>query len=222
MENPTMENQKKARLNNREIRFGLWNVEKREEKAEDDGYFHLSGKAVAFDDPTVLYPKDYTGLDYDINEVMDRGCFDGSDFSDVVLNANHGDGNYAVARTRNKSLVLTVKDDGVYIDAKLKKDNPRCAQFYKDVSEGLLDRMSFAFTIKRQAYDRETKTYHVEEIGKVYDVSAVEFPAYDNTSISASRSDDLVRLSDEAVALAKREEEKAVIAEGLNKLIKGE
>lgn len=127
----TMENQKKTKLNNREIRFGLWNVEKREEGAADDGYYHLSGKAVAFDDPTVLYPKDYTGLDYDINEVMDRGCFDGADFSDVVLNANHGDGNYAVARTRNKSLVLTVKDDGVYIDAKLKKTIRDALSFIK-------------------------------------------------------------------------------------------
>ncbi len=207
----------KEKKSNREVRFGLWDIEKREE-AEDDGYYHLSGKAVTFNDPTVLYPKSFTGLDYDINEVMDRGCFDNADYSDVVLNANHGDGNYAVARTRNKSLILTVKDDGVYIDAKLKKDNPRCAQFYKDVSEGLLDRMSFAFTIKRQAYDRDTKTYHVEEIGNVYDVSAVEFPAYGNTSISASRSEDLVKLSDEAVALAKREEEKAKMLEDLNKL----
>ena len=207
----------KEKKSNREVRFGLWDIEKREE-AEDDGYYHLSGKAVTFNDPTVLYPKSFTGLDYDINEVMDRGCFDNADYSDVVLNANHGDGNYAVARTRNKSLILTVKDDGVYIDAKLKKDNPRCAQFYKDVSEGLLDRMSFAFTIKRQAYDRDTKTYHVEEIGNVYDVSAVEFPADGNTSISASRSEDLVKLSDEAVALAKREEEKAKMLEDLNKL----
>ena len=125
----------KEKKSNREVRFGLWDIEKREE-AEDDGYYHLSGKAVTFNDPTVLYPKSFTGLDYDINEVMDRGCFDNADYSDVVLNANHGDGNYAVARTRNKSLILTVKDDGVYIDAKLKKDNPRCAQFYKDVSEG--------------------------------------------------------------------------------------
>ena len=44
------------------------------------------------------------------------------------------------------------------------------------------------------------------------------FPAYGNTSISASRSEDLVKLSDEAVALAKREEEKAKMLEDLNKL----
>lgn len=193
---------KNKTINDREIRFGVWNVSKRSEdntegKDEDDGYYHLEGKAVCFDDPTVLYTKEQTGNDFDISEVMEKDCFDEADISDVVLNVNHGDGNFGVARTRNKTLALDIRDDGVYINAKLKKDNPRCEQFYRDVSDGLLDRMSFAFTIDDEEYDEESHTYHVRKVGKVFDVSAVEFPAYGNTSISAMRSADLEKLAGE-------------------------
>lgn len=190
-----------TKLNDREIRYGVWNVSKRDEeqeqKQEDDGYYHLEGKAVCFDDPTVLYKAEQTGNDFDISEVMEKDCFNDADVSDVVLNVNHGEGNIGVARTRNKTLVLDIRDDGVYISAKLKKDNPRCEQFYRDVSDGLLDRMSFAFTIAEEDYDEDSHTYHVRKVGKVYDVSAVEFPAYGNTSISAMRSADLEKLADE-------------------------
>lgn len=192
---------KNKTINDREVRFGVWNVskrdEEREEKKEDDGYYHLEGKAVCFDDPTILYTKEMTGNDFDISEVMEKDCFNEADISDVVLNVNHGEGNFGVARTRNKTLSLDIRDDGVYINAKLKKDNPRCEQFYRDVSDGLLDRMSFAFTIDDEEYDEESHTYHVRKVGKVYDVSAVEFPAYGNTSISATRSADLEKLADE-------------------------
>lgn len=193
---------KNKTINDREIRFGVWNISKRSEdeekkESEDDGYYHLEGKAVCFDDPTVLYTKEQTGNDFDISEVMEKDCFNEADISDVVLNVNHGEGNFGVARTRNKTLELDIRDDGVYINAKLKKDNPRCEQFYRDVSDGLLDRMSFAFTIDDEEYDEESHTYHVRKVGKVYDVSAVEFPAYGNTSISTTRSADLEKLADE-------------------------
>lgn len=193
---------KNKTINDREVRFGVWNVSKRSEgeekkESEDDGYYHLEGKAVCFDDPTILYTKEMTGNDFDISEVMEKDCFNEADISDVVLNVNHGEGNFGVARTRNKTLSLDIRNDGVYINAKLKKDNPRCEQFYRDVSDGLLDRMSFAFTIDDEEYDEESHTYHVRKVGKVYDVSAVEFPAYGNTSISAARSADLEKLADE-------------------------
>lgn len=194
---------KNKTINDREIRYGVWNVSKRSEdetegkEEKDDGYYHLEGKAVCFDDPTVLYTKEQTGNDFDISEVMEKDCFNEADISDVVLNVNHGEGNFGVARTRNKTLALDIRDDGVYINAKLKKDNPRCEQFYRDVSDGLLDRMSFAFTIDDEEYEEETHTYHVRKVGKVFDVSAVEFPAYGNTSISATRSADLEKLADE-------------------------
>lgn len=194
--------EEKAKNNNREIRFGAWfakrsTEESEEEKAfnEKDAFNHINGKAVTFGEEYVRY--DDPSLK--IVETIDAHAFDEANMNDVVLNANHGDGNYAVARTRNGTLHLEIKADGVYAKADLRKDNPRTSQFYKDVSEGLLDKMSFAFTIKGQERSEEEDEngklfvkYHVTKVDKVYDVSAVEFPAYENTAISATRAKDLV------------------------------
>jgi len=48
--------------------------------------------------------------------------------------------------------------------------------------------MSFAFTVLEESYNQETRTWRVLKIKRIYDVAAVDFPAYDSTSISA-RSD---------------------------------
>jgi HK97 family phage prohead protease len=174
-----------------------------EDKPKEDEYYHIKGKACQIGNTYILYPKGYMGLSEDIYETVDEGAFDGCDMSDVVMNINHGDGNHAVARTRNGTLVLAVRD-GLYIDdCRLKKVNPRCAQFYEDVKEGLLDRMSFRFHIQKEAFDESTNTFHIEKIDCVHDVSAVEFPANDDTSISDARSELLESISAErAVALS--------------------
>ena len=181
----------------REIRLLDLALKVREAQDPNDAFYHLDGKPITFNEETILYPDSMTGLGYDIREMIEDKSCDNADMSDVVLNANHGDGNYAVARTRNKSLELTIESDGVHFNARLPKDNERCVQFYKDVRDGLLDRMSFAFTTDEEEYDEERHLFIIKKIRKIYDISAVEFPAYDNTSISAVRSVDLEKLKEE-------------------------
>ena len=212
----------------REIRLLDLALKVREEQNVDDAYYHLEGKPITFNEVTILYPNSMTGLGYDIKEKIETNSFDGADISDVVLNANHGDGNYAVARTRNKSLELDVRENGVYFTAKLPKDNERCVQFYKDVRDGLLDRMSFAFTVAQEAYDQDEHMYIIQKVRKLYDISAVEFPAYDNTSISAVRSVDLEKLKEElesrknAVEVEKKRQALLDKINGLLKIDSGE
>lgn len=175
----------------------------REEGAEapaDDKYFHIKGEPIVLGQETVLIKKGAFGAnsrgepipDKDIVEVIAKSALDDCDISDVVLNVNHGDGNHAVARTRNKTITFERKDDGLYMDALLSKDNERCVQFYKDVREGLLDRMSFAFTIpfdgEEFAEEEDRYVSTITRIDRIFDVSAVEFPAYGQTSISEGRS----------------------------------
>lgn len=181
-----------------------------EQPQEDEKYFHIFGEPIVLGQETVLIKKGAWGLDMhgnplpdkDIVEVIDKSALDECDISDVVLNVNHGDGNHAVARTRNKTITFERKDDGLYMDALLSKDNERCVQFYKDVSEGLLDRMSFAFTIPADGEDfaEEEDRYvsTITKIDRIYDVSAVEFPAYGQTSISEGRSTSLRSKADAA------------------------
>ena len=45
--------------------------------------------------------------------------------------------------------------------------------------------MSFAFTVLEDAYERETHTRRILRIKRLYDVAAVDIPAYDQTSIAA-------------------------------------
>jgi len=179
---------------------------------DKDEFFHVKGEAARCGNKYVLVPrsmaKEIFGIDADITEVMDKGCLKNSDISDVVMNVNHGDGNHAVARTRNKTLDLEANDDGLFVrDCRLKKANQRCAQFYEDVSEGLLSQMSFRFVIDKEEFDEKENCFHIQSISRVRDVSAVEFPANPETSIvSQSRSATLANVAGKrAEALAVKE-----------------
>lgn len=65
-------------------------------------------------------------------------------------------------------------------------------ELYRDIQSGLIDRMSFAFHVQESKWelvetgdDYEIDTRTIMKIDKLYDVSAVDIPAYDTTSISA-------------------------------------
>lgn len=194
----------------REVRISLTNIKFRseselssdEEKAKAEKYFILDGTPIVLDTRTCLGKDFWTGED--IFEEISKDAFDNADMTDVVFNINHGDGNHATARTRNETLELHVDKENkevrctVYLD----KNNPRCVQTYTDISTGLLDRMSFAFTIEEESYNEKEHCYYVRKIDKVYDVSAVEFPAYETTSISARRHELAVAEHERRAAVA--------------------
>ena len=56
---------------------------------------------------------------------------------------------------------------------------------YEEIGSGLVTRMSWAFRVEKDAYDRATRTRTILKIAKVYDVSAVSAPANPATEISA-------------------------------------
>ena len=208
-----MENPMKQNRAEREIRHG--DIQLREDTIQqgENEYYVLEGTPVVFDQMTQLGK----GLDGSpIFEILEKDCFNEADISDVVFNVNHGEGNHAVARTRNKTLSLEVREDGVHCTVLLDKNNPRCVQVYRDVKSGLLDKMSFAFTIADETFDEENNCYHVRKIGKVYDVSAVEFPAYGTTSISARRISEAVAEREKAVA-KKLQEKKELLIRRINR-----
>lgn len=143
--------------------------------------YQVRGCAVVFDKPTCLF--EYNGEKY--YEVIDRNAFSGCDMSDVIMNYNHS--GKVVARLRNKTLKLEYSDDGLYIIADLSgTDEGR--KLYEEIRGGYIDKMSFAFTVHDdggEEYDPDTHTRTVKRIKKLYDVAAVDIPAYDDTSISA-------------------------------------
>ena len=56
---------------------------------------------------------------------------------------------------------------------------------YVEIDGGYVDKMSFSFSVRESKYDTLTHTRTITKIGKLYDVSAVDIPAYEETSISA-------------------------------------
>lgn len=197
----------KMRENMRKMPVRLFELRAKQGQQEDDEFVHIEGKAVAFDSETVLFK--YNGIEY--KEIIEKGAFDEADISDVVVKYNHSDHFLAVARTRNKTLELDVREDGVYVAIKIRKDNPNGMQFYKNVEEGLIDRMSFSFIIREESFDEKEHRWTVRKIEKVYDVAAVDFPAYDDTEIYAKRFGDAEALRAEAEArLAKAKEDEVI------------
>lgn len=116
-------------------------------------------------------------------EVIDPKAFEECDMKDCCLNYNHGQSK-AIARTRNGSLELIVDSVGLKMRAKL-IDTTEGIDIYKSVKAGLLDKMSFAFTVKEEQWDYETDTRRIINIDKLFDVSIVDIPAYEGTSVFA-------------------------------------
>jgi HK97 family phage prohead protease len=197
-------------INEKEVQFRDFRLTNIETRSNDDGKEELvlEGLACSFDQETVLY----AGKGYEYREKIAPTAFDNCDMSDVIFNYNHCGRVYA--RTRNKSLELSVEEDGLHMRAVLIPEDNGHAELYRDVKSGLIDKMSFAFHVREASYeyiersdehpDIELRT--VTDIDKLYDVSAVDIPAYDTTSISARSAFDAEREKREAESLRAQQE----------------
>lgn len=142
----------------------------------------LRGTPIVFDTPTVICVIE--GIEY--KEIIASGSLDGCDMSDFIFNRNHGANDSTVfARTRNKSLAYAITERGLDITATLDNEDERHKNLYRDVKSGRVDKMSFSFIVREASYDSVTHTRTITKVKKLYDVSAVDFPAYNETSISA-------------------------------------
>ena len=154
------------------------------EPLEDSGFL-VRGYATTFNDPYVLCKDEYEDIEY--REIIAPGALDSADMSDVIFLYNHAGMVYA----RNKktgTLQLPIDEKGLRVDADLRllKDFGG-GELFEAIRVGLVDKMSWAFTVRRDHYesDARTRTRVIDEIAKVYDVSAVSIPADPNTDISA-------------------------------------
>lgn len=146
----------------------------------------VEGYATTFEDPYVLWEDPEDGWKY--VEVMHKDCMEGADTSDVILLYDHE--GRVFARNRNKTLYLEPDEHGLYIAADLSRTT-LAGQMYEDIQQGMVDRMSWAFTVAEEDVEEDgpnrTTTFHIRRINRVYDVSVVSRPADPNTSISARR-----------------------------------
>lgn len=140
------------------------------------GEMIVEGYAVVFDSPAT----------HGFTEIITKDALSNCDMSDVPMKYNHEDSYLLLARTKNDSLKLEVDEKGLKIVAKL-IDTSSNIDIYKSLKAGLLDKMSFAFTVDEEKWDEKTNTRTIISIDKLYDVSIVDLPFYESTEVYARK-----------------------------------
>lgn len=188
--------------NKKEIRFFPFEV--RAEENEQNGK-HITGQPIVYNERTDLGWYD---------EIIDEGALDNTDMKDVRLLVNHDTNMIPLARSRNNNTNSTmqleiVPNAGLAMRANLDTErNATANALYSAVERGDISGMSFMFIVDKDSWenvDTEHPTRHVRSISKVFEVSAVTFPAYDATSISARGLSDALESAKESLESAKTE-----------------
>ena len=106
----------------------------------------------------------------------------------MALFYNHDLNTKPHARTRNKRLSFSIENDGVHMNAKVNLDRSDSKDFYLAVRDGDIDGMSFMFRVEADEWTDLESDYpkrRITKIGYVQEVSGVNYPAYEGTSINA-------------------------------------
>lgn len=175
-----------------------YNFEIRAEKRDKGNV--ITGRPIVYNSRTNLGAFD---------EVIDAGALDKADLTDVRFLVNHDISKIPLARSRrnngNSTMQLRIDKDGMEIDVVLDTENNAEAKaLYSAVQRGDITGMSFMFGIDDDEWEDKKSdhpTHHIKRISKIVEVSAVTFPAYEQTEISARSLD--------ALESAKRALEKA-------------
>ena len=174
-------------------RVEIRNVEIR---AADGGgeELHVEGYAAVFLQRTLLWESPFSGTKY--YEIIAPEAVDSqTDMSDVILRYNHSDAALILARSSNGTLTVTPDETGLKISAQIA---PTTAgkDIYQLIKRGDISKMSFAFAVDKDEWENDqankTQTRTIRHISRVCDVSPVDFPAYDGTSITARNGQSVV------------------------------
>lgn len=163
---------------NREYRNFIGEIEFRSENNND---YIVEGYAATFD-PYVMFSEG----ENDYYERIDPEAFNGTDMTDVVFRVDH-DG-AVFARTSNGTIELNTDNHGLHVRADLSRTE-KARGIFEDIRAGMYPKMSFAFTVSEDAYERDTRTRVINRIDKLFDVSPVSFPANPATEIGVSMRD---------------------------------
>ena len=189
----------------KEIR--AFNFEVRAEQNEEHGHF-LTGTPIVYDERTDLGWMD---------EIIDDGALDDTDLRDVRFLVNHNTDMIPLARSRNNNANSTmqlsvVPQKGMDIRVDLDtENNAEAKSLYSAVERGDISGMSFMFAVDKDSWDdleSDHPTRHVRSIAKVYEVSAVTFPAYEATSIQARGLSDALESAKTSLESARAEQRK--------------
>lgn len=191
----------------REIR--AFDFEIRAQENEEHGHF-ITGVPIVFNEPTDL------GW---YREIIADSALSETDLRDVRFLVNHNTDMIPLARSRNNNanstMQLSVTPGGMEIRVDLDtENNTEARSLYSAVQRGDISGMSFMFNADEDDWenlDSDYPTRTIKSISKVFEVSAVTFPAYEATSIQARGLTDALesaKVSLESAKASKREIER--------------
>lgn len=186
----------------KEIRLNADAVEIRADEAEPSKMI-LEGYPVVFGKEVYIQCEDGGWF-----EQVDPHAFDDADLSDVCLKYAHNDDFLIMARTRNKSLALTIDEHGLFMRAELiPTQNNR--DVYEMVKSGLLSEGSFAFTVTDDVQEVVDGQIHrnIKSVGKLFDVSVCPNGAYGSLTNIYARSLEALESAQAIKAEAKKRAE---------------
>ena len=182
-----------------------YNFEMRAENDEAHGD-HIVGRPIVYNSRTDLGWFD---------EIIDPGALNDTDLRDVRFLVNHDTSMIPLARSRrnndNSTMQMTVDNNGMGIRVNLDtENNTEAKNLYSAIKRGDISGMSFMFSIDDEEWqdlESEHPTRRIKKIGQVLEVSAVTFPAYEATEISARAKETLDSAKRTVDAARKRSED---------------
>lgn len=176
--------------------------------ASDDNGTFITGRPIVYNSRTNIGPFD---------EIIERGALDKADLKDVRFLVNHDLSKIPLARSRNNNknstMQLGVDNDGMAIRVNLDiENNTEARSLYSAVQRGDITGMSFMFGIDDEEWEdleSEHPIRHIRSISTVIEVSAVTFPAYEDTEIYA-RSKEALESARQTVETARSQEQTSV------------
>lgn len=145
----------------------------------------IEGVPIVFDTPT-----DIGGC---FQETICKGAISKDIIKDVRFFWNHNIDEKAIARTvipleKLGGMELTIEDDGVKMLANPNRKRTDANDLCLAIEDGVINAMSFMFGVAEERWEDGDTDYpkrFITKIDPLIEVSAVNFPAYTSTSISA-------------------------------------
>lgn len=184
--------------------------------ASDDNGTYITGRPIVYNSRTNIGPFD---------EIIERGALNKANLKDVRFLVNHDTSKIPLARSRNNNknstMQLSVDENGMTIRVNLDiENNAEARSLYSAVQRGDISGMSFMFGIDDEEWENlesEHPTRHIRAINTVIEVSAVTFPAYEDTEINA-RSKEALENARRTVETARSNEANSVDTDELTLL----
>lgn len=174
--------------NKKQLTTRCYNLEIR---ADENETGVIEGVPIVFDKETVIY--DYCGQ---YREVIEKAALKNTDMKDVRLFVNHDTDKLTLARSKNGkgTMSFEVQEDGVHMRATLDiENNTEAKNLYSAIKRGDMDGMSFMFRVDKDEWedlDSDLPLRKIKSISIIHEVSVVNFPAYNQTSVSARSSEE--------------------------------